>query len=239
MEQLVSASLPPHGSFGALLRARRHRALLSQEQLAARAKLSERTVRDLETGRVRSPRPDTARLLADALQLTGSEREGWFAVAREVNHQRAGPRAGGPAPMPGDAPAQLPLNAVSFGVGNKPQRRRSFAGEFTVEIVELCQHDDHPAGPVTRDVALIETADQSGVNQPEPDAATGNDGRLTTAERRELAELRRENRRLREDFEVLKRAAAVLASATPVTPTQSSRRRKADSAAAAGQSLTS
>src|SRR5262249_12434263 len=214
MEQLVSASLPPHGSFGALLRARRHRALLSQEQLAARAKLSERTVRDLETGRVRSPRPDTARLLADALQLTGSEREGWFAVAREVNHQRAGPRAGGPAPMPGDAPAQLPLNAVSFGVGNKPQRRRSFAGEFTVEIVELCQPDDHPAGPVTRDVALIETADQSWANQPEPDAATGNDGGLTTAERRELAELRRENRRLREDFEILKRVTAILATAT-------------------------
>jgi transcriptional regulator with XRE-family HTH domain len=60
MEQPVSAPLLPHGSFGAFLRARRHRALLSQEQLAARAELSERTVRDLETGRVRSPRPDTA-----------------------------------------------------------------------------------------------------------------------------------------------------------------------------------
>jgi len=51
MEQLVSASVAaPRGSFGAFLRARRHRALLSQEQLAARAELSERTVRDLEAG---------------------------------------------------------------------------------------------------------------------------------------------------------------------------------------------
>ena len=39
MEQPVSASAPP-ASFGALLRARRHRACLSQEQPAARAELS-------------------------------------------------------------------------------------------------------------------------------------------------------------------------------------------------------
>src|SRR5215472_13509427 len=112
MEQLVSASLPAHGSFGAFLRARRHRALLSQEQLAARAELSERTVRDLETGRVRSPRTVTAQLLADALQLTGPERESWFAAAQGLNHRRAGPAAGGPARLPGEAPAQLPLSAA-------------------------------------------------------------------------------------------------------------------------------
>jgi transcriptional regulator with XRE-family HTH domain len=65
--------------------------LLSQEQLAARAGLSERTVRNLEAGRVRSPRTDTARLLVDALQLAGPPREGWFEAARGVNHRAAGP----------------------------------------------------------------------------------------------------------------------------------------------------
>jgi hypothetical protein len=40
MKQLVSASLPYRGSFGALLRAGRHRAYLSQEKLAARAVLA-------------------------------------------------------------------------------------------------------------------------------------------------------------------------------------------------------
>jgi len=213
MEQLVSASLPPHGSFGAFLRARRHRAMLSQEQLAARAELSERTVRDLETGRVRSPRPGTARLLADALQLTGPERESWFAAAQEVNHQRAGPRTGDPVPLPGDAPAQLPLGACGFGLGSKPWRR-SYVGEFTVEIVELCRREDRPTGQVARDVDLIETAHQARVEQPEPDASTGNDGGLAIAEQRELAELRRENRRLRENVEILKRATAILATAT-------------------------
>ena len=58
VEQLLSAALPPRGSFGALLRAGRQRALLSQEQLAARAELSERTVRNHEVGQVRSPRAD-------------------------------------------------------------------------------------------------------------------------------------------------------------------------------------
>src|SRR5215831_11193585 len=51
MEQLASAP-PPDGSFGALRRAFRHWAGLSREQLAARAELSERTLRNLEAGRV-------------------------------------------------------------------------------------------------------------------------------------------------------------------------------------------
>ena len=82
MEELMSASVPSRGSFGALLRARRHRACLSQEQLAARAELSERTVRNLEAGRVQSPRAGTVWLLADALQLSEPERETWLEAAR-------------------------------------------------------------------------------------------------------------------------------------------------------------
>jgi transcriptional regulator with XRE-family HTH domain len=99
MEQLASAP-PPDGSFGALLQAFRHRAYLSQEQLAARAELSERTVRNLEAGRVRSPRTTTVRLLADALELAEPERKTWLAAAREANGQPAEPGpsgAGGPA----------------------------------------------------------------------------------------------------------------------------------------------
>ena len=39
-------------------------------------------------------------------------------------------------------------------------------------------------------------------------------GWLASAERRELAELRRENRRLREDVDILKRATAFFAKET-------------------------
>lgn len=103
MEHLASAP-QPDGSFGALLQAFRHRAYLSQEQLAARAKLSERTVRNLEAGRVRSPRNATIRLLADALELAEPDRESWFAAARGANGQPPepeSPSAGGPAQVPG------------------------------------------------------------------------------------------------------------------------------------------
>jgi len=134
MEQPVSPP-PPGGSFGALLRARRHQALLSQEQLAARAGLSVRTVRELEADRVLSPRPDTVRLLADALQLTGPQRTGWVTAY----HQRAGPwapRAGGPGAPLGDAPARL-LSAGGCDTADKSRRRRSPAGEFPAEIAAL------------------------------------------------------------------------------------------------------
>ena len=49
--------------------------------------------------------------------------------------------------------------------------------------------------------------------QAERDAGTG-DGGLTSGERQELAELRRENRRLREDVDILKRATAFFAKET-------------------------
>jgi DNA-binding CsgD family transcriptional regulator len=80
---------------------------MSQEQLAARAKLSERTVRNLEGGRVRSPHHDTVRLLADALELGEPERKSWFAAAGGTNERQAEPaivEAGRRAPVLWDPP---------------------------------------------------------------------------------------------------------------------------------------
>lgn len=214
MEQLVSGS--PPGFFGALLRERRHRAHLSQEQLAARAEVSERTVRNLEAGQVWSPRADTVRLLADALQLGGPERESWFSAARGVDHQRAAPTTGDLLRLPSDAPAQLPLNACGFCPGNRHRRDLSSAGECKAEIVRLCQRADGPTGRVTSDGDPAATAAQARAGQAGRDAETGHDGGLASADRRELADLRRENRRLREDVEILKRATAIFATVTSV-----------------------
>jgi transposase len=216
MEQLVSAPSRP-GSFGTLLRARRHRAYLSQEQLAARAELSERTVRNLEADRVRSPRTDTVRLLADALQLNEAERESWFEAARGVNHhQRAKPAvhgADGPVRPPNGATALLSLNACGFSTGNNHRRDGSPAGEYLAEIVELCQHGGAWAGEVANDADAAQTAAPASAGLAGRDAGTRSDGGLTSADRRELAELRRENRRLREDVEILKRVTAIFAAA--------------------------
>ncbi|MFI1200690.1 transposase [Streptomyces sp. NPDC020883] len=94
----------------------------------------------------------------------------------------------------------------------KPRPRRSFTPEFKTEIVELCRRGDRSVGQVAKDFDLTETAVRLWVAQAETDA--GEREGLTSSERAEPAELRRENRRLREDVEVLKRATAFFATET-------------------------
>jgi transposase len=96
----------------------------------------------------------------------------------------------------------------------RPRPRRSFTPEFKAEILELCQRGDRSVRQVARDFDLTETAVREWVKQAGRDAGTRQDGGLTSAERKELAELRRENRRLREDVEILKRATAFFAKET-------------------------
>ena len=95
----------------------------------------------------------------------------------------------------------------------RPRARRSFPSEFKAEIVELCRRGDRSVGQVARAFDLTETAVREWVKQSDLDAGTRSDG-LTTEERSELAAMRRENRRLREDVEVLKRATAFFAKET-------------------------
>jgi transposase len=86
----------------------------------------------------------------------------------------------------------------------KPRPRRSFTSEFKADIVERCRcrrPHDRPGGA---DFDLTETAVREWVRQAEVDA--GERPGPTSAEREELVELRRENRRLREDVDILRRA---------------------------------
>ncbi|WP_435889248.1 transposase [Streptosporangium canum] len=94
----------------------------------------------------------------------------------------------------------------------KPRPRRSFTREFKTEIVELCRRGDRSIGQVAADFDLTETAVRDWIRQAEVDA--GDRDGLTSGEREELAALRRENRRLREDVDILKRATAFFAKET-------------------------
>jgi transcriptional regulator with XRE-family HTH domain len=71
---------PP--TFAALLKQLRAEARLTQEELASAAGLSPRSISDLERGISRTARKDTARLIADALAITGPVRERFVTAAR-------------------------------------------------------------------------------------------------------------------------------------------------------------
>ncbi|AVT30955.1 XRE family transcriptional regulator [Plantactinospora sp. BC1] len=86
------------GGFAELLRRRRLAAGLTQAELAERAAVGIRTVRDLERGRASRPQRTTVELLAAALGLAGQDRADFVALSRG----QAGPavEAGGEAPAP-------------------------------------------------------------------------------------------------------------------------------------------
>lgn len=90
--------------------------------------------------------------------------------------------------------------------------RRSFSDEYKAQVVELCGSGARSIGAVARDLDLSETAVRRWVAQARIDA--GERAGLTSAERAELSALRRENRILREERDILKRATAFFARET-------------------------
>ena len=66
-------------------------------------------------------------------------------------------------------------------------------------------------GRVAKDLDLTETALRDWVRRAEIEAGEGPPGALTQAEREELVKLRRENKRLQMEREILKKAAAFFA----------------------------
>ncbi|MEU8816424.1 helix-turn-helix domain-containing protein [Actinoplanes sp. NPDC048796] len=81
--------------FALVLRRHRLTARLTQEELAARAAIGVRTVRDLERGRASRPQRTTAELLAAALSLAGAEREAFLAAARGQSTEEPAPPSTG------------------------------------------------------------------------------------------------------------------------------------------------
>ena len=94
-----------------------------------------------------------------------------------------------------------------------PRPRRFFPPEYKAEVVELICTTGKTVGQVARELDLTETAVRQWVRQAELDAGRRTDG-LTTAEREELGRLRREVRELREEREILRKAAVFFARET-------------------------
>ena len=88
--------------------------------------------------------------------------------------------------------------------------RREFDDEFKAGAVRLVLDEGQSVGRVARELDLTESAFRNWVRQARADRTKGRTG-LTGVEREELRRLRKENRRLRVERDVLKKAAAFFA----------------------------
>lgn len=91
------------------------------------------------------------------------------------------------------------------------RRRRSFSKAYKAEVVELVRKGGKSIGSIAKDLGLGETAVRAWVRQAEVDSGRGPSGALTTAERDELAQLRRRVKTLEMEREILKKATAFFA----------------------------
>ena len=91
------------------------------------------------------------------------------------------------------------------------RKRRLFNPEFKAEAVRLCKVGDRSIKQVAKDLDLTETALRDWVKRVDVDAGKGPPGALATAEREELARLRRELKRVTMEREILKAAATFFA----------------------------
>ena len=90
------------------------------------------------------------------------------------------------------------------------RQRRTFSDEFRAGAVSLVLKGK-TVSQVARDLDLTQSSLGKWVEQARADQGKGTRGTLTTEEKDELARLRKENRELRLEREILKKAAAFFA----------------------------
>ena len=94
----------------------------------------------------------------------------------------------------------------------KPARRvrRRLSDEFKEQTVRLVLDEGKSVTAVARELDLVASAVGLWVKHARADRTKGKTG-LTTEEREELARLRKENRELRMERDILKKASALFA----------------------------
>jgi transposase len=91
------------------------------------------------------------------------------------------------------------------------RKRRSFTPEYKAEAVRQVLEEGKTVAQVARELGLTETALRTWVERAKADRGQGKPGALTSAEREELARLRKEVRQLQMERDFLKKAAAFFA----------------------------
>jgi len=93
----------------------------------------------------------------------------------------------------------------------KRRPRRSYTQEFKSEAVRLVESSGRSVAEIARDLGIDHKSLSAWLKQTRVDAGKGPPGALTSEERAELAALRKEVRVLKEEREILKKAAAFFA----------------------------
>lgn len=101
-----------------------------------------------------------------------------------------------------------------------PRTRKPYPDEFKRKLIDLVRQGRTPE-ELARQFEPSAQSIRNWVTQDDRDKGRRTDG-LTTDERDELQRLRRENERLREEREILKKAAAWFAQETKAAPNGSS-----------------
>ena len=91
------------------------------------------------------------------------------------------------------------------------RKRRQFSPDFKAEAVRLVEAGDRPLSVVARDLDLDPKSLRQWKEERQAEANPSPTGPLTSAEREELVRLRRENRRLQMERDILKKATAFFA----------------------------
>src|SRR5436190_19446147 len=98
-----------------------------------------------------------------------------------------------------------PRKGVHVGKSKPP-----YPPEFRAEAVRLVRSGQQPVAQIARDLDVSYESLRTWITQADRDAGRRTDG-LTSAEREELSRLRRDVQVLREEREILKKAAAFFA----------------------------
>jgi transposase len=88
------------------------------------------------------------------------------------------------------------------------RRRPTYSPEFKAEAIRVMRTSSDPVTKIARDLGVSVSTLEAWLKATRPDATPP----LTTDERTELAQLRREVQQLREERDILKKATAFFAS---------------------------
>ena len=94
----------------------------------------------------------------------------------------------------------------------KKRTRRTHTAEYKAEVVRMVRAGGKTVSELCRELGVAESSVYAWVKQADIDDVESPVGALTTSERQELAQLRREVHELKKEREFLGKAAAFFAS---------------------------